>query len=70
MVELKDRQQQETEVQLQLHSRLPWMECVFASFKVRNLEVRTFSACYRAFQTKEMFRDDWQANTPWKLQDQ
>ena len=40
MVELKDRQQQETEGKLQFHSRLKSMERVFESLKVHNLKVR------------------------------
>ena len=39
MVELKHRQQQETEGKLQLHSQLTLMECTFASLKVYNLKV-------------------------------
>ena len=41
MVELKDRQQQETEGKLQFHSRLTLTEHKFASLKVRNLKFRT-----------------------------
>ena len=39
MVELKDRQQQETERKLQFHSCLTLMEHMFASLKVCNLKV-------------------------------
>ena len=39
MVELKGRQQQETEGKLRCHSVLTLMECTCASLKVRNLRV-------------------------------
>ena len=39
MVELKDRQQQETEGRLQLPSHVMVMECMFTSLKVHNLKV-------------------------------
>ena len=38
MVELKDRQQQETKDKLQIHSHLTWMECSLASSKVPSLK--------------------------------
>ena len=44
MVELKDRQQQETEGKLQCHSRLTLMECTFISLQVCNWKVHMWGA--------------------------